>query len=337
MVLFLFCLLNVLFAAPEPELNWVEAKDGGWLALTRYKNEGGPPVVLCHGISSNHYFWDLEPGRSLALNLHEAGFDVWNMDLRGHGTAEKNPKGKRQRPGWTIDTYGQQDLPAAFAHVQQATGKERMHYVGHSLGGMVLAVYMAHSGRDVLASAVAVGTPLDFRDPDLVTKVMFKGAPLAKNIPFLPTPLGARYLGLAKRTAPGHFDEMVMNPANMTPASETLTLRTVVSPLSKGEIRQFSALPDGEFRSTDGQILYREALEEIDLPMLFIAGRADRIVAADMVRTYHDSLGTMNKKFVVASVTNGFHGDYGHLDLGIGNHAEEDVFPLIRTWLEIWP
>ena len=337
MLFFLCCLLNLALAAPEPELIWVQADDGGWLALTRYENEGRPPVVLCHGISSNHYFWDLEPNRSLALYLHEAGFDVWNMDLRGHGAAEKNPKGKRQRPGWSIDTYGQQDLPAAFAHVQEATGAKRLHYVGHSLGGMVLAVYLATSGRESLASAVVVGTPLDFRDPDLVTKVMFRGAPLASHIPFLPTPMGARYLGLAKRTAPLHFDEMVMNPANMTPASETLALRTVVSPLSKGEIRHFAAMPDGEFRSADGTVLYRAALEQIDLPMLFIAGRADRIVAADMVRTYHDSLGTPNKKFVVASVTNGFHGDYGHLDLGIGNHAQVDIFPLIETWLEIWP
>ena len=43
--------------------------DGGWIGLHHHATPGGPPVVLCHGISSNHRFWDLEPGRSLAAHL----------------------------------------------------------------------------------------------------------------------------------------------------------------------------------------------------------------------------------------------------------------------------
>ena len=98
----MFMLVFGVAAALAQEVHRVPTADGAEIVLEHHATAGGPPVVLCHGISSNHFFWDLEPGRSLALYLQERGYDVWNMDLRGHGSAEVDGAGKKQRPGWTV-------------------------------------------------------------------------------------------------------------------------------------------------------------------------------------------------------------------------------------------
>ena len=84
---------------------WVDVGDGQQAALTHHAGPG-EPVVLCHGISSNARFWDLAPDRSLADWLVAQGYDVWNLDLRGHGLAERDQEGHRQKAGLLLGEKG---------------------------------------------------------------------------------------------------------------------------------------------------------------------------------------------------------------------------------------
>lgn len=319
--------------ASEAEVHWVRTEDAAWIHLQRYKSDG-QPVVLVHGISSNHHFWNLEPHRSLALYLSERGYDVWNLDLRGHGPARHDPLGKRQKVGWTVDDYGWYDLPAAFDFVEAQTGRSDVAYVGHSMGGMVLAVYLAREADPPLSTAIAVGSPLDFRDPDPVTKTALGLVPLARVLPFVPTPMAGNVAAVTDKGTPLHLDDLLYNPDNIETESRKLMLRRVASPMSRGELGQFQKILDeGEFVSADGDIEYRKVLGEVALPMLFIAGRADRIAPPDRVRSFFDAVGSDDKRLIIASEANGFHADYGHLDLGVGDHVENDIFPLVSDWL----
>ena len=325
--------LAAAWAAPASERSFVLTEDGATVAVHRTANPGKEPVVLVHGISSNHLFWDLGPGRSLATTLWDAGYDVWNVDLRGHGDAERNADGTRLRTFPCVDDYGRYDLPAVFRAVSEATGQVP-HYVGHSMGGMVLAIALATTEVRP-RSAVVVGSPLDFRDPDGLVAAFVKVSAFGQR---WATPAGARFLAVLRRNTVGKLDELLENPENLSPDAEVRMLRRGVSPLYLGEIAQFAASrEDGEFRSTDGTVLYRERLEQIAVPMLFVAGRLDRIAPPDRVWSYFDAVGTEDKRFVVASVANGMHADYGHLDLGVGDHVEADVFPLIVDWIRTHP
>lgn len=316
----------------------VLTSDGGRAVLHRTARQGAPPVLLLHGISSNHRFWDVSDDRSLAVWLHEAGYDVWNLDLRGHGSAMRDANGRRQRPTWTVDTYGVHDLPESLSHIQAETGFDRVHFVGHSMGGMVLAIALANEPELPLASAVVVASPLEFRDPDPMTRLLLNGSVVVRPLPFLPTPLGAKGMALMGRDMPLQTDAVLHNPENYSRDAEARMFRTVVSPLSRGEVRQFSlARKDGEFRSADGQVAYRHALGSVTVPMLFLAGRADRVVSPDRVWTYYDSVGSSDKAFVVISKANGYSGDYGHLDFGCADRAVEDVYGWIGYWLDAHP
>jgi pimeloyl-ACP methyl ester carboxylesterase len=322
--------------AAEPELHRVVTDDGAEVVLARYATPGAPVVLLCHGISSNARFWDLAPERSLAVDLHDRGYDVWNLDLRGHGLAERRGDRRRQRAGWTVDDYALHDLPAAIGEIRAASNQP-VHYVGHSMGGMVLAVYLVNHPDPGLASATVVGSPLDFRDPDFATGAMLRVAPFATAMASLPSPYAARWLARFDTRSPLHIDEMLYVPESYTPAARRLMLRTVVSPLSRGELRQLARARSGEFVSADGSVRYREALAGVRLPMLFLAGRADHVVNPDRVRGYFDAVGSSDKAFVVLSEANGFSADYGHLDFGDADHAKDEVFPMIAVWIADHP
>lgn len=311
---------------------WVDVGGGDEAALTHHQGPG-EPVVLCHGISSNARFWDLAPDRSLADYLVAQGYDVWNLDLRGHGVAERGSDGKRQRAGWTVDDYGNGDLPAVFDAVLHATGATRLHYVGHSMGGMVLAVYLASHPAPPLASAVIAGSPLDFRDPDPMWWGLLHTAPFVTLPGFLPTPLGARLLGALGERAPLDADEFLYERDNVADKAMRRTmLDTVVSPVSRGEIKQFGLAKHGEFVSVDGSVKYREALGDVQVPMRFLAGRADRVVSPDRVWGYYEAVGSPQKDFIVLGDANGDVADYGHLDFGDGDRAATEVYPLVGQW-----
>lgn len=340
LVLLVGCSVRRTHVAPhaaERPVHHVQTEDGAQIALQRYANPGGPVVVLCHGISSNHHFWDLDPEHSLAVYLHDSGFDVWNMDLRGHGLATRQSTGKRQPRGWTVDDYGQQDLPAAFAYVVEHTGTTNLNYVGHSLGGMVLAIHLSESPNSPVERAVVVGSPLSFRAPDSLTKLLVGNAGRLSFVRRWPTPILATSLSWFGKQAPLSADVMLFQPDNMDRKLRRRMLNTVVSPMVAGELRQFHQSTDGWFYSADGSVRYDTVLSDVDIPMLFITGRGDHIAPPDSVRTYFDAVGSADKTFIVASRVNGFQADYGHLDLGLGDHAATEIYPKIQAFLQASP
>src|SRR5439155_22881110 len=92
------------------------------LAMVRKRlaeNAGGTKatVLLIHGFGQNRYAWHL-PSRSLANHLARAGYDVFNLDLRGHGRSRHF--GARRSRG--IDEYVTEDLPSAVEEAYTLSG-----------------------------------------------------------------------------------------------------------------------------------------------------------------------------------------------------------------------
>ncbi len=317
------------------EQHTVETADGARLALHRHAAPAGRPVLVIHGISSNHHCWDLEAGRSLGSFLAARGLDAWLLDLRGHGDSRLGSNGRRLRSGWDIDDYGHQDLPAAIDYVRRETGQPQLALVGHSLGGMVAAIYASsHPGGDrALSALVAVGSPMDFSDPDpLLTTSLWAARFYGPLLPVVPSPLAARIQGaLPGRLTP--VDDLLFNDLGED-ARERMYQR-VVSPLVGGELTQFGqALRTGSFTAADGAVDYPALLGRIETPTLVIAGRADRVAPPDRVVAYYEGVGAREKRFVIAGRAHGFAADYGHLDLPLGDHAEAEIFPLIADWVD---
>jgi pimeloyl-ACP methyl ester carboxylesterase len=319
---------------PDAVEERVEVAPGAEIALCR-REGAGEVVLLVHGISSNHHFWDVSPEHSLARRLHEAGLDVWNLDLRGHGQALRTSKGRRVRGRWNLDSLGTQDLPMALDLIRRRTGVSRVHVVAHSLGGVVLASMLAHRGAEGVASMVVVGSPLQFAAPDPLTRMAFGGS---RWIParFAPTRWPARLLARFPDTSRvGGLQDLLFSMPNTEPEARDLALRTVVSPISMGELRHLarSQHQGGRVTSWDGAVDYVAGLQAIDVPALVVTGRADRVAAPDRVKVWYDALRSEDKEFLVLSRAWGYRADYGHLDYAVGVHAAEELHRQIAAFV----
>ncbi|XP_063363512.1 lipase 3-like [Cydia amplana] len=104
-------------------------------------NVSRPVVFLMHGLLSSSADWVLMgPGTAFGYLLAEAGYDVWMGNARGNTNSREHI---RLRPDaifntdyWEFswDEIGNIDCPAMIDYILAHTGKDRLHYIGHSQG-----------------------------------------------------------------------------------------------------------------------------------------------------------------------------------------------------------
>jgi pimeloyl-ACP methyl ester carboxylesterase len=132
------------------------ASDGQRLALVEATLPGARPArgglafLLLHGFAQNRRSWSLGP---LPRALLERGARVFLGELRGHGESRVE-----RGHAWSLRTHLELDCPALVAAASRAAGVERVHLVGHSMGGLLGCALLA--GDAPLASLLAVGTPI---------------------------------------------------------------------------------------------------------------------------------------------------------------------------------
>jgi pimeloyl-ACP methyl ester carboxylesterase len=309
----------------------VRTGDGATIGLHHHPGVGGEgggaPVLLVHGVSSNHRFFDLDAEHGLGTWLAARGWDTWIVDLRGHGNARRDLDGALQVSGWSVDDYGRYDVDTAVDYVRAVTGRPKVAYVGHSMGGMVAAIYTAWHGDDALSALVTLGTPASFDlDEPMVGLAQAALAVGGFSLAWFETPLFADLAAALGPWTPGRLQERLYNPDNLAPATTRAMLESVVSPMSRREMRHFSRMLRNErFESFDGTIDYRLGLAANDVPTLVFAGGVDQVVREAHARSYYEAAGGP-KQFVLAA-------DYGHLDLGLGEAAPFDIFPAVAAWL----
>src|SRR5262249_22017119 len=165
---------------PRPWTYSARTRDGWRLALYRHRparRAHATPVLLCHGMSSNR--WDMDgPGEvSLARYLAARGYDAWVVELRGAGRSTRPTWWNGKRYDWTFEDYVQHDAPAALRVVLNETGARQVHWVGHSMGGMIAYALLMSPVHRNIASAVTLGSPTmsDVGHPLLDFGVPYRG------------------------------------------------------------------------------------------------------------------------------------------------------------------
>ena len=320
------------------QVHFAETDDGWRIALFRYLPEErkyGKPVVLCHGLGANRFNFDLGRERSLARYLRDRGFEVWTLDLRGRGLSMNGNKGNGSylHPH-VFDDYVTKDAPAVINYVKGETGADEVHWVGHSMGGLILYAILQGKGEKDIASGVSVASPGSFAP---IRKIPFI-YPVFRVLGYLPRVHQSFFAaGLAPLLVkfPKTLLRVAINPQNMEPLMMKRALCHLVSDMSRGEILQFSDwIGNHEFRSFDKGYSYEKNFHAIQKPLLLIAGSRDLLCAPKSIKTTHDRISSQKKKFLVLGREYGQREDYGHGDLLVGTRCEEEVFPHILGWLE---
>ena len=144
---------------------WQEENDDdavGGGSPRRSSSGSAPPVVLLSaGCGNTVTVYTLAGENSLPHFLSAAGCEVWAFDLRGHGKSKPPPD---EPAAWDLNSYVFQDAVVAIHHVLEETGAASVHYVGHSMGGMIGMALAAHpSTTHLIQSVCALGSSVYLR------------------------------------------------------------------------------------------------------------------------------------------------------------------------------
>lgn len=318
-------------------------RDGWRLALYRHATPRGShqtPVVLCHGMSSNR--WNMDgPGRlSMARYLARKGYDTWVVELRGAGRSMRPNWWNRKRYDWRFEDYVYHDAPAALRLVLRETGVEQVHWVGHSMGGMIAYALLMGPVHNKIASAVTLGSPtmsevghpmLDFGLP---YRSLLRFAPA--RVPLgLAARLGAPWAPLLHWLLKRPIAELGFHEGNLDVASLRALMFLAIDDLPASLLREFARWYETKAMSDRYAMFdFTEHLERVTAPLLIIAGGKDELTPARDLEYVYEHIASRDKVLRIIGKEQGFARDYSHADLVLGKHAPDDVFPLVLEWLE---
>jgi pimeloyl-ACP methyl ester carboxylesterase len=326
--------------------------DGWKLGIRMYEprqaDPGKLPVVLCHGLGLNGTFWTITDDH-LPGQLAARGYEVFIVDMRGSGASHRvGLPGKvnrflRQTPirevgarDWTVDDEAKYDVPAILDYVRQETGSERVNWVGHSLGGMLMFPFLEFSpeaGRiasfvDMGGVAMVVDTP-DIREMRRADKGL-RVLSIALSTGRLGRPMMyGRLPGLEM------IDRFYYTASNVDKRTVSRFYGYTLEDPGAGALKQLDPyLWTGHMLSADKSIDYASALDRVTAPTLMIAGEGDIMADVPSSILTFNSLGSADKTLLRFGRLDGHIADYGHCDLVWSRYAPREIFPPIIDWLD---
>lgn len=153
-------------------------------------------VFMQHGFIANSDNFVLHgPGQALAYMISDAGYDVWLGNFRGNTYSRRHVFLNPNIPGpfWNFGPfeYGYYDVAAMLNYILKTTSREKLHYIGHSMGTM--AFFMLTSERPEFNSKIM--------SANILAPQMFAG-----DIDLILAKLGCPFLDRIGSTLLGNFE-----------------------------------------------------------------------------------------------------------------------------------
>ncbi len=316
----------------------------------RIKSKNMYPVLCLPGLAETRFVLDQALGNSFVDYLALNGFDVYMAEMRGHGKSLH----LKERYNWNVQTFLDFDVPAIVNKVIEESGQKQLLWVGHSMGGMLLLAYLISAGlhkdkniydSSVIRGGITVGSPVTFDQPSLVAlSLLWRSTPLSR-LPFLPTDFLANLLSVMGVVLDSPLTYHFWNWKNMEQNNKVLYLKDGIDNMAQGVMRDFMEYAlVGDFCSSDGKINYRENLFLVNTPLLMVGGSKDPLASPDGQKVIFDNISSQDKELRVFG-TRGFMSrkgqrinmkdrtDYGHVDLTLGLHSKDEVWPYMLNWL----
>lgn len=314
---------NVLF---------ITTPDGWEVAVSHYGNGGQyqHPVLLVHGLGSNRLAFDIKlPGtKSFPEYMVDQGFNVYAVDLRGHGLSERPTKDNHKQWDWNFSDYCELDLPAVYDAILQHSGANQLHQIGHSMGGILL-YSRAGLGENRIKSGITLGSSLDYSNSPSIFQHLLKLLPLAGvGIPYAPINVPAIVSSELTRFTTKAIDTTLVNPANVNTKLYSMMASSMLNPVPAQVLRDLARIIRGEGMPSKSDATYNTMLEQrgYEFPILAVAGAFDPQCSPEISERF----GTEHK---VMGKAHGQQEDYGHHDLVMGKYAQQETWPMMAEWL----
>ncbi len=310
----------------ELEREWLRmpGEEGPPLSIVRTTLPGGATrsraVLLVHGFAQNRFTWRIS-GRSMSGWLAAQGYEVLNLELRGHGLSRE---------------YGAGNATAFHDYVNDAVRVIRTcdappFAIGHSLGGAVIS---GAATEVELSGIVPIAGVFTFGRHNLAIRALSRlsveiepllmAAPARMSTGWAGELLGRMYsltdiLGYGMPLAgwvPGSIERELLE--------ERLALGFDWTSIEVW--LQMARWARGE------PFAYAQAFSNTDVPLLVVAGDADPLLPPADARGAYEASGSDDRTMLLMELFE--HGQhFGHLDILLGRHAPSLVWPAIGDWL----
>jgi polyhydroxyalkanoate synthase len=286
----------------------------------RAEGASRPPVILVHGFAQNRYTWRISD-RAFCGHLASQGFEVLNLELRGHGRSRAMGAGNAR-------AFSEYVLDARRV-VERC--RARPFLIGHSLGG---AVGVGVATEVPLAGLVQLAGVYRFARHNRTLRALARATLLCEPL-LLAAPVRVRtgWAGelIAKMYAVTDIAGYGAPIAGWAP--DSIERELLAERLAQGfdwtsaEVwLQMSRWATGE------PFAWAEAFEGLDLPLLVIAGDSDPLVKVEDARLCWERSRSTDKELLVFDMFE-HEVHWGHVDLVLGRRAPRIVWPRISAWM----
>jgi len=287
-------------------------------------------VILQHGLAAHGSVFDV-PGRSLARHLAEAGHDCFITQLRGADLAADSCG------SYGLDAYLDYDLPAIIEQVRAVSGRERVAYVGHSMGGVLLMLHAIDHPEAPISRFVAVGSALDYRPGKSALADQRRLLPILRRVlQRLPLRTLARLNALVAGYGPVlPIEQLNFARANIEPELHRALLREGFTDIPLELLLDLdSTFLEGGFVRRRGELSYLPRAAAFRVPSLLLVGCVDAQCGEPAVdETARLLSGAPELRVVRLGRAYGHTHDYGHFDLIVGRRANVEVWPILAEFL----
>ncbi len=321
------------------ERHYAKTIDGWKIALHRYTSRrralpDQSPILLCHGLGANRYNLDAPGKLSLAKWLARRGFDCWVIELRGTGYSSRPKIYNKLRYNWTFDDYINHDVPAALNVITKVTRNREVHWIGHSMGGMVAYAYLLTQDATRIRSMTAIASPCFKHTQNALLDKLMPLRKLLKLLPVIPYDNASALLAPAMPVFKATVGRLFGNPNNLGTLDLSKMICLAPTTLPTTLVAQFADWWAEEgFSDGYDNVHYHNELGRITCPSHVIAGVYDLLTPPDDIRYVYDNLGSEEKRFSAFGRHNGCRHDYGHIDLVLGKHADTEIWPHIFEFI----
>lgn len=258
-----------------------------------------PPLILAHGVFVNRNIWLSARGKGMGAWLARLGHDVWILETREHGRARVH--GFRHSQA-SFDDLVKVDVPVAIEAVRERSGARKVFWIGHSHGGILIFAALGRYPQlnDSLAGFITLGAQTTEQNKTWRQRGRLVSIPLIVSMM-------------------GYFPSRQMR---LGPEDE---FGVVMS-----EWFRWNWKRQWVNRGFD----YQGALTNISAPLLCLAGSGDDMANPAGCRSLFADAGSEDKTFRLLSRQNSNRTDYDHTSLIIGPDAENEVWPMLVSWME---
>jgi polyhydroxyalkanoate synthase len=308
----------------------------------------GPAVLLVPAPIKRAYIWDLTPQLSVVRRWLERGYRVYQAEWvpvhdTGEGADNGADQGAAKGADFGLADYGDRLLSACRTAIEADSGPARMVIAGHSLGGVLAAIYSCmHPER--VAATILLESPLHFEPASCCFNRLVQATPHARDIADTFNHVPGAFLNIMSAMAEPHafqWERMMDRTLSMFDP-EALSTHMRVERWTHDEFpmpgRLFTDIVESLYRNDDfmqGRLLINGrhiGPQDLRAPLASVVDPRSKVIPLQSVVPFNRAAANTNKLVLE------YEGDIGvnlqHVGVLVGRNAHARIWPALFNWLE---